>query len=357
MVCLTVWLTGCSDDDKESDSLSISDIVGTWSAVDNSNTAFVFEKNGDGYVKDGSLRELFTWSFSNFVITIRPDDVEDDSPEYKVLVRINGHQIEFEFDGQIFAKAYEPPVNDDGQSSKSDYDKKLIGEWWDGDPSRSLKKYYFCNKGRGYCISSRNTHDYGVYYSGFTWDTKESGKLRFQYVNSDAPIYYDYTVDGDKLKVTRNGRDSEWTKMDDEVDESFDYTKQPFADNYLYDKNMGYYYEITKVVSGCNHAGAGDNMNDKYLHFFGTDGQLTTTGLRIVYFTPRWEGIDSSWPSGTYVMSSPSGAYKYVAMAWAAGREVSIYEGAKLKISKNGSFTTYDFKDDKIELHVVVKLK
>lgn len=82
---------------------------------------------------------------------------------------------------------------------------------------------------------------------------------------------------------------------------------------------------------------------------------MNPTGLRVFYHTPSWEGIDSKWYEGTYIMSSSSGAWKYYAMGWCNGRELDIYEGGVLKITTNQSYTIYDFDDDEVELHVVVE--
>lgn len=82
--------------------------------------------------------------------------------------------------------------------------------------------------------------------------------------------------------------------MNSDEDMSFSESNKPFANNYIKYKVTGYYYEISKVVSGCEHAGPGSNMNERFLHFFGADGNLNPTGLRVFYHTPSWEGIDSN---------------------------------------------------------------
>ncbi len=360
ILSFSIWLFSCSDDGDSDDAFSLNDIEGTWNCYDNNSDICVFQNDGKGYFFIDGTKEAFTWSFAGNVLLFKSEDWDSD---YNTEVHLNDSKLFFDYIDHTFYKTYYPVQDDDNDEnsdsasnfgSNSDYDPNLIGEWWYGDVLKSLNQYYFCKNGVGYRISSVNGKDYGVKYFSFSWNTKEIGKLEIHYEGSSSSTIYDYEIDGKNLVVETNGFTYNWRRMGDEVDENFDTGKLPF-NNYLKNKNSGYYYAITKMASGCNHAGTGDNMNDQFLHFFGSDGSLTTTGLRIVYYTPRWEGIDSYWYSGSYTMNSASGAYRYVAMAWCNGVSLDTYQGGTLKISRSGSFTTYDFNDKEVELHVLVE--
>lgn len=349
----TSLFTSCDNDDDTPVAISQSDIVGIWNGEGGSynNDGFEFFEDGTAVRKYGNSSKLnkdnYKWLFSDGSLSLT-DDLNAIS---KCDVSHNGSQLSFKFDGSTYFKTIQLSPE---SPSASTGDKKLVGEWWYRSSSSRLKKRYYCSNGRGYEKNSYDGKDYGLMYRGFKWSTSKNDQIAIQYDGDSRTFEYDYVIEDNKCTVTKGTSKESWTKHSDNVDESFDPTQKPFANNYLLNRNTGYYYQITKMTSGCNHAGSGDNMNDKFLHFFGSDGLLTTTGLRIVYFTPRWEGIDSYWADGIYTMSLTSGAYKYTSMAWCNGSSLDTYDG-KLKISRSGSFTTYDYNDKDVELHVLVK--
>ncbi|MCM1452290.1 MAG: lipocalin family protein [Clostridium sp.] len=349
---LIFTLIACSSDD--SDSASWEKLIATEWTMDDG-TYIVFNEDGTGFEKpskSSSSSEKFTWSINGRTLVL----VYDDETEIFIISSLSPTELTLtDEDGDSIVLTTSKPVDtgDKKEEDSSKYDKALIGEWWKGDVLKSLTKRYFCPNGKGYEILTSRDNDYGIRYNSFLWEINDEGNLSMTY-GSSTPDIYSYEISDKKLVLTpipNNKYDIkyEYSYKGSEYDENFDATKLPFA-NYL--KGGGYYYEITKVTSGCDHAGTGDNMNEQFLHFFGSDGKLTTTGLRIFYYTPRWDGIDSYWASGTYYMSFPSAAYKYSAMGYWDGRRADIYSGAKLTITRSGSITTYDFVDKEIELHV-----
>jgi lipoprotein len=347
-----VLLTSCSNDDNP-DEICQSDIIGIWNGKGGNyiNDDIEFFDDGTAIRKYGSGTKLnkdkYKWIFGNSSLTLT-DDLDNVSEH---AVNSDGSQISFELDGTTY---YKTILSKPGNSSSTTSDKYFVGEWmYKSSSTRTVLRYYFPN-GKGYEKYIYDDKDYGLQYIGFVWETTEEGKITVHFDHESKPSEYDYVKEGKECILKRGNSERKWTKRSDNVDESFDPSIVPFANNYLLNRNTGYYYEITKMTSGCHHAGAGDNMNDKYLQFFGSNGNLTTTGLRIVYFTPRWEGIDSYWATGKYTMSLTSAAYKYSAMAWCNGSSLSTYDGI-LRISRSGSFTTYDYTDEEVELHVLVQ--
>ncbi|MDE6273119.1 MAG: hypothetical protein K2M31_08965 [Muribaculaceae bacterium] len=232
------------------------------------------------------------------------------------------------------------------------YDPQLMNEWWEGDVLSNLDKWYFGPEGKGYKISSKRGKSYGLKYSSFIWNTKNNGQLAIRYSGSNEDVFFNYTIDGSKLNLENpnsGGYIKKLEKMNGSFDPNFDASKPPYA-NYIKTDN-GYYYNITKMQSGCTHAGSTSNSNEKFINFFGENGNLFDTGLRITYYTPSWEGIDNYWNSGTYTLSNSS-FYSYKIMAYVNGTRFDTYAGEKFKITTNGNITTYDFYGQDVQLHV-----
>ena len=360
LVCIipTMLLSSCSDEDEKDDSVTLSqnEIIGTWNGKsENYNTDnFEFFDDGSAVRKYGNglsqNSDHYQWQFAHNILSLT--DEQDVTSEHSVNYKNN--QLSFESDGTTYYKTVNLEPEPDNPSSSS-VDKKLVGEWWYRSSSDRLKKIYLCANGKGYEINIRDDKDFGIYYRGFVWDTPESGMYTVRYDDGSTTFEYQYSIDGNECLMVREGKYKEsWSKKSNNADESFDPNQIPFPNNYLLNRITGYYYEIAKVTSGCDHAGPGDNYNEQFLHFFGSTEQITTTGLRIVYYTPRWEGIDSYWASGTYKMSLTAGAYRYSSMAWCNGVSLDTYDG-RLKISRTKSFTTYDYDDEDVKLHVLVQ--
>lgn len=347
-----------SDDNSELLTLSQKDIVGVWESDNNeySNDILEFLEDGTGIHKYGNKSpfktEPFEWKYLNNVICIQFNDTKIEIPVSQGI-----SWLSIIIDDVTYTKTIIAIDNSSGDNNTTTkYDKQLIGEWWNGDVLGKLKKRYFREDGTGFEVYSRNEDDYGLCYYYFNWNTETPGILTIKYDDESKASNKVYSVEDGNLFIGENKSDK-WRNMGSDVKVEMKPNTKPFQNNYLHNKNTGYYYEISKVVKGCSHAGAGQNMNEKFIHFFGSDGTLTTTGLRIIYNTPSWEGIDSYWSSGTYRMSSSSGAYRYKAIAWCNGSSLSTYEGGTLKISTTSTTVIYEFKDDDLELYVVVSTK
>lgn len=366
VLVVVLCLVGCSKEEISYRTVSQSDIVGVWNCIDGifEVDQYIFNSDGTGLRKYGTYegyqiyKDKLEWRIEEDGIIVKGE-----SFDYGILKIVrNGENITLYSDGYSFVKEGYDVDNPNEEDSpgvitpeeNNKFDQRLVGEWWQGDVLDYLKQRFFRSDGTGYEIYSRHDEDYGVQYFFFTWSTRNN-IFSIQYNDESEPIEWTYNIEGSKVIFEKNGTKYEWNKMNSDEDMSFSESDKPFANNYIKYKVTGYYYKISKVVSGCEHAGPGSNMNERFLHFFGSDGNLNPTGLRIFYHTPSWEGIDSKWYAGTYVMSSSSGAWKYYAMGWCNGRVLYIYEGGVLKIATNQSYTIYDFDDDEVELHVVVE--
>lgn len=365
MMAVTLSLASCgSDNDGEGpdgdDSIE-SLIIGTWECKHNANEKLVYTFHKDGSFESlsydyGEIYEEDGYYTINgkTVILSYGGDVESfevkSTSRNKIVVNYDGRTLTFNRTSDATDDGDDDDDYDDDDNIPSDeLSKKFIGEWWKGNILDSRTQRFFCPNGKGYDIMTKRDNDFGIRYIAFTWRVESEDILYIHFEDDSKETQYIYSLENDNLKL---GDYAVFKKMDSKVDETFDTSKKPFA-NYIKD-DIGYYYEIAKMTSGVRHATGGENMNERFLHFFGSNELLKPTGLRVAYYTPRWDGIDSEWSSGTYTISQPSGAYKYIALGWCDGLTLDAYDNDKLKISKNGSVTTYDYVGRRFELHVNV---
>ena len=367
MVIFLFTAISCSKDEEPAIILQKDDIVGLWTCVDPYDQfTMEFNSNGEVYFsgydsEDEFIDETYSWDFNSegeIVLTFSTLWIN-------VPVRFDGNIASFEFSDRVFQKEISRPNDtpsennpeDNPSINNKDHDPAIVGYWWDGDVLEKLSSNYFCPNGSGYKIITENSNSYGVKYICFTWNTKQEGVLEILNDGSKSPFVYNYSIEDGKMYLTsQEGSytfNYTWRKMGDEYDESFDTSKIPFESNYIYDKQTGYYYEITKITSGCTHAGSNSNSNEKFLNFFGEKDDLFNTGLRIIYYTPSYDGIDSNWGSGTYTINTGSSYYCYKSMCYINKHRTDTYTGDKLSIKISGSTTTYDYDGENVRLHVV----
>ena len=268
-------------------------------------------------------------------------------------------------DGPIFGDDEDDDPEDpenpgDDDPVETDYSKPLIGRWKAGDILKDgLKEYYFLDNGKGYYEENRIRKAYGVRRIAFTWEAEKD----LIHINYDKDGWrneksdYEYSIYGStlKLRYSTSTLTEEFDHMDSSGTTTKDYTEKPFADNYIMDKDQHWYYEITKMQSGCEHASSSSSSNEKYIHFFGDDGLLTNAGMRIFYWTPYYEGIDGTWGSGSYPIAVSSGTlWVYNSMYYLNGIQETGRKGDKFTIKKEGNLTIYDYNGSSVKLHVVV---
>lgn len=79
--------------------------------------------------------------------------------------------------------------------------------------------------------------------------------------------------------------------------------------------------------------------------FYGANELLSPIGVRFMYFTPYYEGINKEWGDGTYTISSKSGHWIYGGVYTHDGAQSYRCDG-KLTIKTSGKTKYFDFNLD-----------
>ena len=234
--------------------------------------------------------------------------------------------------------------SDSREGGNSSTRGKIVGKWKDAGSSNP-KSYYFLKDGYGYAEYTKS--DDGVFRRAFKWSLDDE-VLTVEYDNDDyfsqSNNSYIVSFDSDGNMVFTNvktNKQSSYVNINNNGTTSVDYKNPPFV-NYV--RSYGYYYELSKAIMSCEH-GAGTQSNFKYLVFYGANELLLPYGVRFMYATPYYEGINKEWSDGSYIISSKSGHWVYGGM-YAYKNSWSGRCDGKLTIKTVGKIMYLDFNLD-----------
>ncbi len=237
--------------------------------------------------------------------------------------------------------------SDDSDSwggSKDSTRNKIVGTWMDAS-GKIRSTYYYLKDGNGYDEFTKS--DDGVFRRTFKWNL-EDDVLTVDYdkddyfANSNNSYYVSFDTEGNMtLTNVKTNKQSGYVKINNKGTTSVNYKNPPFV-NYV--RIYGYYYELTKAIMKCDH-GVGTQSNSKDLMFYGANEKLSPIGVRFMYFTPYYEGINKEWGDGTYTIKS-KGDYWVYGGVYTHNSSQSYRCDGRLTIRTSGKTKSFDFNLD-----------
>ena len=325
-------------------------IVGTWTFSDNSKSeTYEFEKDksflhisvSKKYSSNTPAVENGSYEYDTTDGTLTLFSQDGGSNEYHY--EIDGDQLSL-----ISKTGDQTTIFNRNENTNTQTLKSIVGIWtFENYPHQY---FHFLKDGNGYRQSNATSDNESIYRRAFTW--KYQGYFLIIDFKTYKDVYEVTPIGSEKIKIKDIGLKNNGiilNRTSEDGTTNVAYTEPPFEGYILYNGDPYRYYPLYSAIERVDHA-KGTDSNSLSLTFLGSNNQLKPNGGYIVYYTPYYEGIPSSWENGTYTIQPGNYWVVMAAYMYVNGSDYGGGHGT-LTVSKNKYLSTYDVKTKDITIH------